>query len=259
MHLPADGVTETKSQLPVNAPETLLIYPPTGKITFFLGGTQLGMPVRVVGGSNPTNGTALVTASLSASQLPLGQSTIGATYSGDTNYAGSAAANLVVSVVDFVLSAGSNSINISSAGGTGTLSLKITPEGGFNSAVNFSCSGLPAQSRCSFSPASVLGGGTTTMTLSTAPSQSSTLAFPWPSLAPVFGCVFLLGIPTDRRRVGNKLIVLLLLTMLLTALSCGGGSGGSKNPGTPVGSYSMKVNATGGPVTHTIPITLNVQ
>jgi hypothetical protein len=46
---------------------------------------------------------------------------------------------------------GSPSANVV-AGGSVTRTLTITPSGGFNQAVTFSCAGLPAASSCSFAP-----------------------------------------------------------------------------------------------------------
>ena len=65
--------------------------PPTGKVTFTAGGKKLGT-VTVTGSSNPNSGLASATATISTTSLPAGADAITATYSGDQNYDGAAAA-----------------------------------------------------------------------------------------------------------------------------------------------------------------------
>jgi len=49
----------------------------------------------------------------------------------------------------------------------------------------------------------------------------------------------------------------LLLLLVALELACGGSSG-TKNSGTPPGTYTVSVNAAAGGVQHTIPVTVNV-
>jgi hypothetical protein len=65
--------------------------PPTGKVTFTAGGKKLGT-VIVTGSSDPNTGLASATATISTTSLPAGPDAITATYSGDQNYGGAAAA-----------------------------------------------------------------------------------------------------------------------------------------------------------------------
>jgi hypothetical protein len=52
----------------------------------------------------------------------------------------------------------------------------------------------------------------------------------------------------------------LLITLTGGVLACGGGvSGGSSNPGTTAGAYTITVNGTSGTTTATNTVTLNVQ
>jgi hypothetical protein len=66
------------------------------------------------------------------------------------------------------------SINVSPAnrvikrGDSGDYSITVTPTGGFNETVTFSVSGVPSDALASFSPASVPGGGSSTLTIQTA-------------------------------------------------------------------------------------------
>jgi Pro-kumamolisin, activation domain/Bacterial Ig-like domain (group 3) len=65
--------------------------PPTGKVTFTAGGKKLGT-VAVTGNNNPNSGLASATATILTTSLPAGADAITATYSGDQNYDGAAAA-----------------------------------------------------------------------------------------------------------------------------------------------------------------------
>jgi hypothetical protein len=52
-------------------------------------------------------------------------------------------------------------------GSSDTYSVTVTPSGGYNETVTFSVSGLPAGTSSNFSPASVAGGGSSTLTIQT--------------------------------------------------------------------------------------------
>jgi hypothetical protein len=78
---------------------------------------------------------------------------------------------------DFSLSATPPSQSVA-VGGSTTYTVTVTPSGGFSGAVSFSASGLPTGATASFSPMTVSGSGSTTMTVMTAgstPVGSSTL------------------------------------------------------------------------------------
>jgi hypothetical protein len=170
---------------------------------------------------------------------------------------------------DFMFSAGSPSITISSPGGRGNLTLSVTGQTGYSGTVNFtpaSCSGLPYGAKCSFSPTAVTGSGNTVITVSTiAPTLASRRSFGWTGFGLVFAGVFLLGIPSRRYRPVAFLSVL-LLAFAAAGTGCGGGGGGSgggnHSPGTPLGSYPIIVTATSGTgssaITHTINFTLQI-
>jgi len=176
----------------------------------------------------------------------------------------------VVVVTDFTFSASATRLSLA-RGHTGTLTLSLAPVGGsFDSAIRFSCSGLPAQSSCSFSPSSVTPGGnnaSVTMSVTTAatiaglpPTVSGMLAL-WAGL-PIAVLMFS-GSTRGRWRRGAAVASLALLLLILT--SCGGGGGGgsisgpSPLPGTPAGTYNVTVKAVSGSLTHSTPVTLVVQ
>ena len=64
--------------------------------------------------------------------LPVGQNSITAQYSGDTNYAGSTASATVVNVQsDFAFAAAAPAMTIATPGGSGTLMLTVTGQSGY--------------------------------------------------------------------------------------------------------------------------------
>jgi hypothetical protein len=251
--------------------------PPSGTVTFFIGGTQVGMPVPVSGIpaiTNPQAGVlqaAQATASFASPPLS-GQYTLSATYSGDSNYSSSSTQPTIVNILaDYTLTASSNLITITNPGGTGNLTLTIMPLDGFNGTVNFSCLGLPSVSSCHFNPASVSGGGSTMMSISTTaptallmPGGPSNSMDRWAGSAGVtLVGMFLLAGLTWRRRWG-KLLSFAVFTFVLYGAGCGGGGSNppppppARNPGTSPGTYAVTVTATSGALTHSVSLTLNV-
>ena len=246
-------------------------YAPGNNVIFLSGGNQLGsspaMESRFGIGNLQTGQfqTAQSTATLSTSQLPLGQNTITAQYGGDTNYTGSTSAPIVVNVVpDFSLPATLSAVTIA-AGQSGTTTLTVTGKTSYNGTINFtaaSCSGLPSLATCSFSPASVKGSGKTTITVSTTAPHSAALQHfgIWASGGGLLAGVLLMGMPGGKQR--RRFVGLLAATFLVTLVGCGGGGGGGSRPpipGTPPGTYTVTVSATSAGLTHTTAFTLTVQ
>jgi hypothetical protein len=149
---------------------------------------------------------------------------------------------------------------------------------GFSGTVDLTCqpSSTSAQITCSISPTSVTVGGTgatATMTISTTaphilPGASASLrTHGWGWLATsggvLFGGVFLVGLPLNRRRRIAGLGVMLLV-FFAAGVGCGGGSSSSstpKNVGTAAGSYSITVTATSTSpaLSHTANVSVTVQ
>jgi hypothetical protein len=205
---------------------------------------------------------------LTTSSLLAGVNTITAQYTGDTNYIGSAASPVTVTIdPDFTFAATNNSVSVAQGGST-TDVLTITGQAGYNNTVNFtsaSCSGLPNLTTCSFSPASVVGTGTTTVTLrTTAPSSAALRGAGFTTLGFVFAGILLMGVPSRRFRSGAALSVI-LCTFAIGSMACGGGSTQTPppppNPGTPKGTYNISVTATTSDqvISHTSTFTLVVQ
>ncbi|MDZ4842228.1 MAG: VCBS repeat-containing protein [Hyphomicrobium aestuarii] len=174
--------------------------------------------------------------------------------------------------------------------------LNLAFEGGFNQIVTFSCANLPANARCSFSPASVTptaGAGSTTVTISTGTTVASvvgptvtSVGGDWAASASLgFIGVGSLGLAAAakrrRRQWQGKLRTMFLCAMMAFGLvaGCGGGAAGGAGGGTadgtgggtaggaggagavvtPSGSSGVGITASGGGVSKTIMYSLTVQ
>jgi hypothetical protein len=164
-------------------------------------------------------------------------------------------------------------------GQSATYNFSVQPVGGsFTNAVNFSCSGAPANTQCSFSPNPVTPGSASapvTMTITTTASsasvsqhQRSRTAFLYTMWLALPGIVLLA--PAARRSRRRKfllpvsLLALLLLALLLA--SCGGvsnggsasstgggGTTGGQQQGTQPGTYTITVTGASGTITQQAP------
>jgi N-acetylneuraminic acid mutarotase len=162
----------------------------------------------------------------------------------------------------FMLGASPSSLTVNS-GSSGAVTVTVTPEYGFNSAVSFGCSGLPSGTSCSFSPATVTPSGGANASTRLTVSASATAAlhrsrgpfFPEAALAVAFFCF------GWRKR--RRLRILLLLTAMAAGLSlldaCGGGGSSSSGPPPvqPVTS-TVTVTATSGALQQTTTFSLTV-
>ncbi len=234
-----------------------------GTVTFHNGTASVGTGTL-------TNGIATV----NVTSLPIGTDSLTAVYAGDTNFAGSTSSAVSETVImpDFSIAANPASLSITQ-GGSSTSVITITPTGGFSQALTLNCSGLPANSTCAFSPATVTPGGaavTSTMTIATdvkATNLARTRTTGWLALGMPFGpagfagVLGLLGIRRRKTSPGKQsamrmLLVLGAAAMGLTAIGCGGGG-----PVTPAGTSTITVTASttvaGGP-SHSSTLTLTI-
>jgi subtilase family serine protease len=140
--------------------------------------------------------------------------------------------------------------------------------------VTYTCSGLPTESTCLFNgTANTLTTQLTAVALTiqtTAPTSKmerpldrGTGVFYALLMPAMLGIFFITG-PHQRARGGLKILALIMMLGFATlwTASCGGGSSSNsnKNPGTPVGSSSVVVNATtsSSALSATLPFTLSV-
>jgi uncharacterized protein (TIGR03118 family) len=183
---------------------------------------------------------------------------------------------------DFNIGASPSTLTIS-AGQPASFTVTVGGLNGFNSAVTLTCSGQPANSTCSFSPASVTpaSGGTVTsmMTISTSSSPYMhaglisgnqtggryAMILPIPAL--LLLSAFLAGSIRRSRVAGNKwipglagsLTLLFVSACLLAASGCGGYGMNNPGNGTQRGMATVMVTGTSGSLTHSTSVTLTVQ
>jgi hypothetical protein len=246
------------------------------------GTVQFYSAITAQGSDNPLGAAVTVTngqAQLTTTSIPAGTQLIFVIYSGDANYATSNAstAEVVTGAPDFNITFAPATVNVSAPGSSATTVLAVNAANGFTASVNLTgCTNLPSESTCSFTPATVAAGGTSTVMISTtAPSSLVPLnrhidfgrwritAVPVRILL-LCAALLALAIQTRRRR-WNLAGAALMFTLLIGIAACGGGGGGGgvtpppTNPGTPVVTNQVvTVTATSGSITHTFTFTLNV-
>jgi uncharacterized protein (TIGR03118 family) len=245
---------------------------------------------NLIGTLNDANGNALVNGSLWELVFdPTGQTgakdtlyfSAGLVNEGDGLFGAIAVAKTQPTTPSFSIAAASSTLTVMKGQSTST-TLTVTPTNGFNSAVSFSCSGLPGGATCSFSPATVTptsGPVTTQLTISTVTTGT-------------FGSAFkpVASIPGSRRGpFGLELVALLLLLpyflkraaerregitrapkwvgiavatgLLVAAVGCGGSKSTTTTGtgmGTPMGTTTVMVTATSGTVMQSTSIALTV-
>jgi hypothetical protein len=218
---------------------------PTGPVTFYAGQTQLGAGTLSGG-----------TASIALTSFPTGNVSLSAQYAGDANFATSTSASVPV----LTLTAASTSLTIQ-ASGTVTDNFSVEVPSGYAGTLQFSCTGLPQNTNCSFLPPSVtFSGGTTTastvLTLTTGQTarmnsspfeNTEAHTVRWAAVFALPGLLPLL-VARRRRRLSARLRAMSLLLLLCSAsvwfTGCGG-SNKSSSPVTPSGNYTMQVMASG--------------
>jgi subtilase family serine protease len=255
---------------------TLASLSATGTLQFYDNGTLLGGAVSVSNGA----------AQLTTSSLALGVHSITASYSGDANF-NSINANSSIPFTVTIAYPGS-SIATPDFALTATPSVSVVPGGavsvfistsgiaGFSGILGLSCSGLPAETSCSFSPTSPTAGSGTYLTITTTAPRTASLHQGQPPLpgwwrtstALLLGGVLLFTGARRKQRYWYVALSLLLASLLIAGVGCGGGgssagSGGATqastaDPGTPTGTYTVTVTATSRALTHSTTFTLTV-
>lgn len=183
--------------------------------------------------------------------------------------------SLTGSGADFSVSGTPASQSIS-AGTAANYTLNVASVGAaFGNSINLTCAGLPAGSTCTFQQTSLPADASTTLVISTKAPQSQsvrqgTTSRNSPALTAAltfssFGLVGLLlvGGRRQKRLLSGVLTVLGLLIICGLASSCAGVSAGNSNnsmiPGTPAGTYNVKVTGASGSLTHSTALTLVVR
>ena len=169
--------------------------------------------------------------------------------------------------IDFTLNASGPTTATIANGNNAVYALLLRPTINTADAVTFACAGAPAYTRCTITPQyrDLSATGTVTVTLLTGTTAAA---------IPVRTLLLLLPLPlwmVRRKGLRGAMLTLAVLACLIAAQGCGsnkviltggssggsGGGGGSTN--TPTGTYTITVSATAAGVTHTVPLTLQVQ
>ncbi len=206
-----------------------------------------------------------------ATLVAVGACTIQATQAGNATYVAAApvSQSFQVEAATYVMTPSSTSATVT-PGQSAVLTVTVTPQGSYTSPISFSCSGLPADAACNFSPATITPDAkpaTTKLTITTAPQSESALLTPGPlgdrsgplnaTWLVLPGMLLgMLAIATPKRR---KLLSFCLLFFVaggcVLQSAC---SGISSRNFTPAGSYTIKVTGTAGTTQQTVAVTLIV-
>ena len=198
---------------------------PTGTVTFYNGTASMGTGTLA-------NGVATLTTSFSTT----GTFTITAVYGGDTSYTGSTSQPLAETIASpgFTTTVNPSNLSIEFAG-TGTVTVNVTPQGGFTGPVNFSCGTLPKFFSCTFASSAITlnssgAAVSNTLTINSAAVPSTTMAAAF--WLPTFAGLLALG--RRKRRLA-------LFCVCFAFIAAMGGCGGRGDHDAPLGNYSVPV------------------
>jgi len=168
----------------------------------------------------------------------------------------SAAYTINIPVPSFAIAANPTSLTVAS-GASGTFNLTVTPQNGFNGAVTFACSGLPAGATCAFNPATVTptaGAASTTVTITSAATTTAALRHNSNPLFPEATFAIALCFFGFRKRRS----VQIMLALAVTAVGLGmlSGCGASSKQAT---TSTVTITATSGSIQQTATLSLTLQ
>jgi Pro-kumamolisin, activation domain/Bacterial Ig-like domain (group 3)/Subtilase family len=236
---------------------------PTGTITFYDNNVALTNPVTYTSSYNPPALSVLNATTQHVFTTP-GTDQITVSYSGDANYrsaTSSGAQSLNVLGPVSVTPAGIMTIPV--PGQSGSVSLTVTPNGGFTGTVTLSCAApsSAAETTCGFGTGSnitptlqitITGPSATANFNVTTTAQHQVAALSEGRSSGLLLAVLILVIAPIKRWRRTLRLMALAIVLVLSQASCGGGGGGSgggggtTDPGTPVGTYSFTVTAATG-------------
>ncbi len=237
---------------------------PSGTVSFLDGGNVLGA------GALNRNGVA----SFATSSLSPGTHSITASYAGDAADEPSVSAAVMVTVATpaapgYTMVVSSSDVVVT-RGEVANLTVTLTPQNGFSTPVNLTCSGLPAGSSCSFNPATVTPAGkpvssTLSILAAAAPTTTSENRTPQRSshgrlalgLVMPWGMLSLLGL--SRRKNRSRLAAWSMRLGMAAILAAGSlwmsGCGYSVNGSV----FTMTLTSSGANApTHTSQITVTI-
>ena len=232
---------------------------PTGSMTFTQGTTVLG--------SSQLDSIGVATLNVTLSSP---SESIAATYRGDASYASSTSLATTITgspATQFTMQLIPSAFTVQTKQHA-TASLTLTSVSSFSDTLQLGCLDLPVAATCTFSSSLVklVSNGTTTVQLvvdtgnplgagSTAELEQETNSRVLLCLLPCLLCVGL-GVRRKKIRVGGLLIFLAMISLTLLTAGCSG----LNVTGTPPGTYTFKVTAsgegTGTTVSQTVTLTV---
>jgi subtilase family serine protease len=178
-----------------------------------------------------------------------------------------------VSTPDYVLSKNAT-VTIAAAGQSATSSITISGINGFSGQVSLSCTppSTTSEISCTIPSSVTVGASPTTAALTISTTKAHALAGPTSAASvpgrvllwlagggAIVAGVFAFGIPAGHTR-SRVAFMLLAVCLVGSAVACSGGGGSStpKDAGTPAGTYTVGVTASGAS-SHTTSVTVVVQ
>lgn len=174
---------------------------------------------------------------------------------------------------NFSIAASSTSVTVTSSQ-PGTASISLVSQNGFSGTIALACSGLPANTSCTFSPSSLNLASAATAQASvsiaevTSPSQpnpyqASRTGYTGGAALALLCPLGLIAFAGFRRRsvvIKSILVMAIVATLAFGVSGCGSSSPGSgmTTSGTPT-TVQVMVTATSGSITQTIPISVSLQ
>ena len=232
---------------------------PSGTVTFY--DNYSGAAVQLGSGNLTANGLSQSIATFSTISLAAGTHSVYALYNGDTNFSTSSSSPIALAFSDYNLTMIPQTLTIN-RGKSGQAVILIGAIAGFNGTVTFGCTPpANAETTCSFSPTSLSGGGSTTMTITTtAPVAGSDRRGALEDLrrnlgSAVSGTVLALLVcclSPRRRRLIPTLLILLCAAGLASSVGCTPGTVPSTttsttppDPGSPLGTQMFAITTAG--------------
>lgn len=260
-------------------PQAITFTPPTsvtyGTTPIVLSATATsGLPVtfQVDSGPGTLSGDTLTFTGV-------GTIVVEADQAGNSSYqpAPPVVANITVQPANagsFSLSANPSSL-VLGQGQTGISTFTVTPQNNYSGTVSLSCSGLPANTTCIFTPSTVtLAGNGKAMTSQLSVTTHSSTANLIKSGAMGMAAAAILWLPgmllggflgLARKKLRSKMRHVLLLPLMVagmlsvtSGLTGCGGSGSSRTPSVPVGSYTVTITAAASSLMQSTPFTLTI-